>query len=76
MRLLYIAITKGWPAALFYDQQGTDEFLDVAPNIGLHFNHQLAPRRPREELPSPGEGSPHVAAGQRNPRTPGLHRES
>jgi hypothetical protein len=29
MRLLYIAVTKGWPAALFYDQQGTDEFLDV-----------------------------------------------
>jgi hypothetical protein len=28
MRLLYVAITKGWPAALFYDQQGGDEFLD------------------------------------------------
>jgi hypothetical protein len=33
MRLLYIAFTKGWPAALFYDQQGTDEFLDVSPEF-------------------------------------------
>jgi hypothetical protein len=31
MRLLYIAITKGWPAALYYDQQGTDEFSDISP---------------------------------------------
>jgi hypothetical protein len=31
LRLLYIAITKGWPAALYYDQQGTDEFLDLLP---------------------------------------------
>jgi hypothetical protein len=33
MRLLYIVITKGWPAALFYDQQGGDEFLDVSPDF-------------------------------------------
>jgi hypothetical protein len=26
LRLLYVAITKGWPAALFYDQKGADEF--------------------------------------------------
>jgi hypothetical protein len=33
LRLLYIAVTKGWPAALFYDQQGADEFLDVSPEF-------------------------------------------
>jgi hypothetical protein len=33
MWLLYIAITKGWSAALFYDQQGEDEFLDLAPRL-------------------------------------------
>lgn len=26
MMLLYIAITKRWPAALYYEQQGTDDF--------------------------------------------------
>jgi hypothetical protein len=31
MRLLYIAVTKGWPAALYYDQQGTDKYLDKLP---------------------------------------------
>jgi hypothetical protein len=34
MQLLYIAITKGWPAALYYDQQGTDEFLNLARLLG------------------------------------------
>jgi hypothetical protein len=33
LQLLYIAVTKGWPAALFYDQQGADEFLDVSPDF-------------------------------------------
>jgi hypothetical protein len=37
IRLLYIAITKGWPAALFYDQQGEYEFLDLAPDFWLQF---------------------------------------
>jgi hypothetical protein len=33
LRLLYVAITKGWPAALYYDQQGPDEFLDTEPQF-------------------------------------------
>jgi hypothetical protein len=33
MRLLYIAVAKGWPAALYYNQQGEDEFLDVSPDF-------------------------------------------
>jgi hypothetical protein len=33
MRLLYIAITRGWPAALQYDQIGVDEFLDLQPEV-------------------------------------------
>jgi hypothetical protein len=37
LRLLYIAITKGWPAALYYDQQGADEFLDVTPEFWTSF---------------------------------------
>jgi hypothetical protein len=35
MKLLYIAITKGWPAAPYYDQQGTDEFLDLSPDFKM-----------------------------------------
>jgi hypothetical protein len=37
MRLLYIAITKEWPAALYYGQQGEDEFLDLAPDFWLQY---------------------------------------
>jgi hypothetical protein len=37
LHLLYIAITKGWPSALFYDQQGADEFLDVGPEFWTSF---------------------------------------
>jgi hypothetical protein len=37
LRLLYVPITKGWPAALFYDQQGADEFLDVGPEFWAWF---------------------------------------
>jgi hypothetical protein len=37
MRLLYIAITKGWPATLYFDQQGEDEFLDLAPDFWLQY---------------------------------------
>jgi hypothetical protein len=33
MRLLYVAVTKGWLAALFYDQQGADEFLGLPDKI-------------------------------------------
>jgi hypothetical protein len=32
LRLLYVEVTEEWPAALFYDQQDADEFLDVAPD--------------------------------------------
>lgn len=31
--LLYITITKGWSVTLFYDQQGTNKFLGVAPDF-------------------------------------------
>jgi hypothetical protein len=37
MRLLYIAATKGWAAALYHDQQGTSEFLDVPPGFWSGF---------------------------------------
>lgn len=49
MRLLYIAIAKGWQAALDYDQQGTDEFLDVSPEFWANFQPtrtRAAQRRP------------------------------
>jgi hypothetical protein len=48
MRLLYIAVTKGWPAALFYDQQGTDEFLDVPADFWANFH---PPPRPKTAQP-------------------------
>jgi hypothetical protein len=44
LRLLYVAITKGWPAALFYDQQGADEFLDVAPEFWTAYRPPARPR--------------------------------
>jgi hypothetical protein len=43
LRLLYIAVTKGWPAALYYDQQGADEYLDVTPDFWTGYQ----PPRPR-----------------------------
>jgi hypothetical protein len=45
MRLLYIAVTKGWPEAVYYDQQGADEFLDVNPDFWTSF--QAQPTRPK-----------------------------
>jgi hypothetical protein len=44
MRLLHIAITKGWSAALFYDQQGTDEFLDVSPEFWSNYQPPARPK--------------------------------
>jgi hypothetical protein len=47
LRLLYIAITKGWQAALFYDQQGEDEFLDMQPDFWTSFQPRSRPRAAR-----------------------------
>jgi hypothetical protein len=52
MRLLYVAITKGWPAALFYDQQGGEEFLDVSPEFWATFQ---PPQRPRAAQHRPAQ---------------------
>jgi hypothetical protein len=30
---LNIAATRGWPAAIYYNQQGADEFLDFIPEF-------------------------------------------
>jgi hypothetical protein len=51
MRLLYLAITKGWPLALQYDQLGFEEFLDVQPELWTTLiqpvqRPQTAQRRP------------------------------
>jgi hypothetical protein len=46
LRLLYIAVTKGWPAALYCDHQGANEYLDVRP----HFCTGYQPPRPRASL--------------------------
>jgi hypothetical protein len=46
--LLYIAVTKGWPAALYFDQQGTDEFLDLPSEFWAGFQ---PPARPKVSQP-------------------------
>jgi hypothetical protein len=51
-RLLYIAITKGWPATLYYDQQGADEFLDVTPDFWTSYQ---PPPRPRAAQRGPAQ---------------------
>jgi hypothetical protein len=33
LKLLYIAATRGWPATIYYDQQGADEYLDLTPRV-------------------------------------------
>jgi hypothetical protein len=33
LRLLYVAVTKGWSAATYYDHQDGDEYLDVPPDF-------------------------------------------
>jgi hypothetical protein len=48
IRLLYIAVTKGWPAALYFDQQGTDEFLDLPAEFWAGFR---PPARPKVAQP-------------------------
>jgi hypothetical protein len=67
LRLLYVVVTKGWPAAMFYDQQEADEFLDVPQNSGHHTSH-LAPHRPNEDQPSPEVDLPHRGAEERGLR--------
>jgi hypothetical protein len=53
MRLLYVAITKGWPVALFYDQQGGDEFLDVSPEFWETFQPPQRLRAAQQTGPDP-----------------------
>jgi hypothetical protein len=66
MRLLYIAVTKGWPAALFYDQQGTDEFLDVPADFWAHY--QPPPRPKAAQLRSgPSRGRSSTRRGRGRP---------
>lgn len=37
LKLLYIAETRGWPAVIYYDQQGADEYLDRTPEFWVGF---------------------------------------
>lgn len=37
LHLLYIAITKGWQAALYYSQQGTNKFLNILSDFWRGF---------------------------------------
>jgi hypothetical protein len=43
LRLLYLAATKGWPAAIYYDTQAEDEFIPAGPGFWSGFN----PPRPK-----------------------------
>lgn len=47
MRLLYITISEGWPAALYYVQHGAGEFVDVPQDFWYGF-HGLPTAKPRE----------------------------
>jgi hypothetical protein len=67
MSLLYITVTKGWPAALFYDQQGEDEFLDLAPDFWLQYQPRTftAPQsqqRATKAAPRKGRGKQQQAS--------------
>jgi hypothetical protein len=54
LRLLYIAVTKGWPAALYYDQEGANEYLDVTPRL-LDRIPTISPQSgPEWSIPTPG----------------------
>jgi hypothetical protein len=53
LRLLYIAVTKGWPAALYYDQQGADEYLDVSSDFRTGY------QPPRSRAAQRGVSQPH-----------------
>jgi hypothetical protein len=65
MRLLYIAVTKGWPAALFYDQQGTDEFLDVPPDFWANFHPPPRPKAAQQRtVPARGRSSTRRGRGK------------
>jgi hypothetical protein len=52
LRLLYVAVTKGWPAALYYDQQGANEFLGVPADFWT--SYQPPPRTSSPILRSTG----------------------
>jgi hypothetical protein len=52
-RILYVAITKGWPAGLYYDQQGPDEYLDVSPEFWTASPSDES--GPAEDQPSSGQ---------------------
>jgi hypothetical protein len=42
LRLLYLAATRGWPAAIYYDTHGYDEFIPSEP--GFWAGYQQQPR--------------------------------
>jgi hypothetical protein len=75
MRLLYIAITKGWPAALFYDQQGGDEFLNVPPDFWAAFQPPPRPRAAQRRAPqargrSTSAGPRYISSARTAHKTP------
>jgi hypothetical protein len=45
MCLLYTAVAKEWSAALYCDQQGSDMFLDLAPEFWLQYQPPARPRK-------------------------------
>jgi hypothetical protein len=36
LRLLYLAATRGWPAAIYYDTHGSNEFIPFGPGTNSH----------------------------------------
>jgi hypothetical protein len=64
MRLLYVAITKGWPAALYYDQEGADEFLDVSPEFWTSFQPPRTPTAQRQPASQRGRSATRRGRGQ------------
>lgn len=64
MRLLYTAVTKGWQAALYYDQQGSDEFLDVSPEFWTAFQPTRSRAAQRRQPPAQRRSPTRRARGK------------
>jgi hypothetical protein len=40
LRLLYLAATRGWPAAIYFDTHGSDEFIPTEPRFWAGYRQQ------------------------------------
>jgi hypothetical protein len=79
LRLLYLAATRGWPAAIYYDTHGYDEFVPSEPGFWAGYQQQPRPstaqqaRRSSRPATRRGRGRQRWRCLPTGVPSPGLH---